>query len=232
MGNRWCSNTQYLFGKSYWTLNCKVYLPHCHLFLHGRIYLVKLKKSRGKIRNWIIVITLWTFLLAIAVSFISETLIIKTNIISSLVTLAIIILIGVLFDVIGVAVTACSEPPMHSMAANKVKGSREAVRLLKSADRVSSFCNDVIGDICGIISGSIGAIIVFMILVANPTLENALLSAVITGFISSLTVGGKAIGKNIAIKNSEFIVLKSGYVIYILSFIPRMVKNRRIRKKS
>jgi len=121
---------------------------------------------------------------------------------------------------------------MHSMASNKVKGSREAVRLLKSADRVSNFCNDVIGDICGIISGSIGAIIVFMILVSNPTLENALLSAIITGFISSLTVGGKAIGKNVAIKKSEFIVLKTGYAVYLLSFIPRMVRNRRIRKNS
>lgn len=194
--------------------------------------MVKLKKSRGKIRNWIIVIILWTFFLAIAVSFISETLIIKTNITISLVILFIIISIGVLFDIIGVAVTACSEPPMHSMASNKVKGSREAVRLLKSADRVSNFCNDVIGDICGIISGSIGAIIVFMILVANPTLENALLGAIITGFISSLTVGGKAIGKNVAIKKSEFIVLKTGYAVYLLSFIPRMVRNRRIRKNS
>jgi len=194
--------------------------------------LVRLKKSRGKIKNWIIAITLWTFLLAIAVSFISETLIIKSNIITSLVILVIIISTGVLFDIIGVAVTACSEAPMHSMAANKIKGSREAVRLLKNADRASSFCNDVVGDICGIISGAIGAIIVFMILVTNPTLENALLSAVITGFISSLTVGGKAIGKHIAIENSEFIVLKTGYVIYILSFISRMRKSRRSREKK
>jgi CBS domain containing-hemolysin-like protein len=194
--------------------------------------LVRLKKSRGKIKNWIIAITLWTFLLAIAVSFISETLIIKSNIITSLVILVIIISTGVLFDIIGVAVTACSEAPMHSMAANKIKGSREAVRLLKNADRASSFCNDVVGDICGIISGAIGAIIVFMILVTNPTLENALLGAVITGFISSLTVGGKAIGKHIAIENSEFIVLKTGYVIYILSFISRMRKSRRSREKK
>jgi CBS domain containing-hemolysin-like protein len=186
--------------------------------------LVKLKKSRAKIRNWIIAIILWSFFLAIAVSFISETLIIKTNIIVTLIILIIIILIGVLFDAIGVAVTACSEVPLNSMAAKKIRGAKEAIRLLKNADRVSNFCNDVIGDICGIVSGAIGATLVFRILLFNPNLESALLSAAITGFISSLTIGGKAIGKNVAIKNCESIVLKTGYILYLLSFPSRIKK--------
>lgn len=183
--------------------------------------MVKVKKSRGKIRHWVIIITFWTFLLAIILSFISETLLIKANIAVALVILVIIISIGVLFDIIGVAITACSEVPMNSMAANKIKGAREAVDLLKNADKVSNFCNDVIGDICGIISGAIGAAIVFRILIANPGLEKALLSAVIAGFISSVTVGGKAIGKNIAIKKSKSIVLKTGYVVYLFNFVFR-----------
>jgi CBS domain containing-hemolysin-like protein len=192
--------------------------------------LVKLKKSRIKIRHWIIAIILWSFFLAIAVSFISETLIIKTNLIVTLVTLIIIISIGVLFDIIGVAITACPEAPLHSAATGKKKGAREAVRLLQHADKVSNFCNDVIGDICGILSGAIGAILVFRILIINPNLESALLSAVITGFISSLTIGGKAIGKNVAIKNSIPIVLKTGYAVYLLSFFSRIRNGN--RKKS
>jgi CBS domain containing-hemolysin-like protein len=183
--------------------------------------LVKIKKSRGKIRHWVIIVTFWTFLLAIILSFVSETLLIKANIAVALVILVIIILIGILFDIIGVAITACSEVPMNSMAANKIKGAREAVDLLQNADKVSNFCNDVIGDICGIISGAIGAAIVFRILMNNPDLEKALLSAVIAGFISSLTVGGKAIGKNIAIKKSKSIVLKTGYLLYIFNVIFR-----------
>ncbi len=191
--------------------------------------MVKLKKSRGNIRNWIIAIILWSFFLAIAVSFISETLIIKTNLIVTLIILVIIISIGVLFDTIGVAVTACSEVPLNSMAARKIKGAKEAIKLLKNADKVSNFCNDVIGDICGIVSGAIGAILVFRILIINPTLESALLSAAVTGFISSLTIGGKATGKNIAIKRCEPIVLKTGYAVYALSFISR-IKNRKRKK--
>jgi CBS domain containing-hemolysin-like protein len=185
------------------------------------LYLTKLKKSRGKLRHWIIAITLWTLLLAVTLSFVSETLIIKANTIAVLIILIVIIFIGVLFDIIGVAITACPEVPMNSMAAGKIRGAREAVGLLKNAEKVSSFCNDVIGDICGIISGAIGATIVFRILAYNPNLEKALMGAVIAGFISSVTVGGKAIGKNIAIKNSKSIVLKTGYVVYVFNFIFR-----------
>ncbi len=193
--------------------------------------MVKLKKSRSKIRNWIIIIILWSFFLAITVSFISETLIIKTNLIITLVILIIIISIGVLFDIIGVAITACPEAPLHSAATSKKKGAREAVKLLQHAEKVSNFCNDVIGDICGIVSGAIGAILVFRILIINPNLESALLSAVITGFISSLTIGGKAIGKNIAIKNSIPIVLKTGYAVYLSSFFSRIRKGNAKSKK-
>jgi len=189
--------------------------------------LAKIKKSRDKIKNWIIIIIFLTFLLAIILSFISETLIIKANIITSLIILVLIISIGVLFDIIGVAITACPEVPVNSMAANKIKGAKEAVGLLKNADRASSFCNDVIGDICGIISGAIGAAIVFRILLNNPNLETALLGALIAGFVSSLTVGGKAIGKNVAIKNCKSIVLKTGYIVHIFSFISRQRKKSR-----
>jgi len=190
--------------------------------------LVKIKKFRGRRSTWIIGIILWTFFLAVTLSFISEALTIKANIIVSIIILVIIIFIGVLFDIIGVAVTACPEMPLNSMAANKIKGSIQAVRLIKNADRVSNFCNDVIGDICGIISGSIGAVIIFRLLINNPTLEKALFSVAVTGFISSLTVGGKAIGKNIAIKNCKKIVHKTGYVIYFLSFL---FNARRRRKR-
>ncbi len=189
--------------------------------------MAKIKKSRDKIKNWIIIIIFLTFLLAIILSFISETLIIKANIITSLIILVLIISIGVLFDIIGVAITACPEVPVNSMAANKIKGAKEAVGLLKNADRASSFCNDVIGDICGIISGAIGAAIVFRILLNNPNLETALLGALIAGFVSSLTVGGKAIGKNVAIKNCKSIVLKTGYIVHIFSFISRQRKKSR-----
>jgi len=186
--------------------------------------LVKEKKSSSNIRNWIIVVTVWTFLLAIALSFVSETLIVNVNFISALMILVVIIFIGVFFDIIGVAVTAASEAPLNAMSAKKIKGAREAVELIKNADRVANFCNDVIGDITGIVSGAVGAAIVFRLMIGHPTLGKTLLSVVITGFIAALTVGGKALGKNIAIKKCKFIVLKSGYVVYLFNYIFRRRK--------
>jgi CBS domain containing-hemolysin-like protein len=187
---------------------------------------VKFKKSRNRVRHWIIAITLWTFFLAVILSLISEAILLKANILIALIILTIIMLIGILFDIIGVAVTAAHEAPFHAMSAGKVKGAKQATMLLKNADRVSNFCNDVVGDICGIISGAVGAAIVFRLLISNPDLEKALLSAAIAGFISSVTVGGKAIGKNIALKKSKDIVLKTGYAIYLLSFISRLKKKK------
>ncbi len=183
--------------------------------------MVKGKKSSGKLRNWIIIITVWTFLLALALSYVSETIIVNVGFISASIILIIIVFIGVFFDAVGVAVTAASETPLNAMSAKKIKGAREAVELVKNADRVANFCNDVIGDIAGIVSGAIGAAIVFRLLVGNPTLEKTMLSVVITGFIAALTVGGKALGKNIAIKKSNSIVLKSGFIVYLFNYLFR-----------
>ncbi len=186
--------------------------------------MAKGKKSSAKIRNWIIIITVWTFLLALVLSFISETIIVNVGFITASIILIIIVFVGVFFDAVGVAVTAASETPLNAMSAKKRKGAREAVELVKNADRVANFCNDVIGDITGIVSGAIGAAIVFRILVDNPNVGNTLLSVVITGLIAALTVGGKALGKNIAIRNSHFIVLKSGFAVYLF--------NRALRRKN
>ena len=68
--------------------------------------------------------------------------------------LLVIVMVGIIFDIIGVAVTSADEKPFHSMAARKVPGSQEAIKLLRNAERVSSICNDVVGDICGVVSGT------------------------------------------------------------------------------
>ncbi len=68
---------------------------------------------------------------------------------------------NIFFDIIGIAVTTAKEMPFHAMAANKVEEAKYAIKLVKNASQVSNFCNDVIGDISGIISGSLGATIIF-----------------------------------------------------------------------
>ena len=104
------------------------------------------------------------------------------------------------FDMIGVAVTAADPKPFHSMAAHKEKGGREAIRLLQNAEKVSSICNDVVGDICGIVSGTTAAVIVAALLRDFST-TNVLISIGVTALISGFTIGGKALGKKVAIKD-------------------------------
>lgn len=171
------------------------------------------KKNKNKINwPWILKIILITFIISILFSFISETAIPNLNIFLGVILTLVFILLGVVFDMIGVAVTASDEYIFHSMAAKKVKGAKLAVKFKKNADKLSSFCQDVIGDICGIVSGSTGAVISMKI--AEQLNNNSLfITLIVMGIISSLTIGGKAIEKAIAINKSNEILYKFSYFV-------------------
>ena len=157
--------------------------------------------------KWISVVFILTFILSFIFSALSS-LASNINVFILLGVLILIIIIGIIFDMIGVAVLSCDEATFHAKASNKIKGSKECIRLIKGANKTSSICNDVIGDICGIISGSVATSLVVILLKDNKT---ALIF--VTAIISSLTVGGKAIGKKIAIKHSEDIIFIVGKII-------------------
>ena len=124
-----------------------------------------------------------------------------------------IVLIGILFDIIGVAVTSADEKPFHSMAARKVSGAQEAIRLLRNAERVSSICNDVVGDICGVVSGSASATIAAQILNNFEFTWSQLIPLMMSALVAGLTVGGKAIGKTVAMNSCTQIVHGVGKLI-------------------
>lgn len=138
------------------------------------------------------------------------------------VVLAVFVTAGILFDIIGVSVTAASTAPFHSMAAHKEHGAIEAIRLIRNAEKVASICNDVVGDIAGIVSGSTSALIVSR-LITDLSTTNILLQLSISGLVTGATIGGKALGKTLAINNSTRIVLDVGKLIHF--------KNRILRKK-
>lgn len=173
--------------------------------------MTKKKKSNAK---WLITITLLAFSISFIFSLISELTLSKVNLVIGILILILFIGIGILFDMIGVAVTSGAETPLHAMSAKKIKGAKKAVSFKKNADKVSSFCNDVIGDICGIISGSAGVTITATISKIFD-LDIFWVSLVITGIIASLTIGGKAIFKSIAMKNSNQIVYLTAKVLSI-----------------
>lgn len=169
------------------------------------------KESKFK---WIITVLLLSFALSILMSLGSNMIIPKINLYVGIIIILVFILISIFFDMVGVAITAAEERPFHSMASKKVKGSSHSVRLLKNSDKLASICNDVIGDVCGVVSGSAG------VLVANTLADIlnkdvSLVVLITTAVIASLTITGKALGKSIAIKNSEKITFRVGKVVSI-----------------
>ena len=172
------------------------------------------KNKKNKKTKWIITITLLAFTISFAFSLVSELTLSKVGLILGIIILLLFIGIGIIFDMIGVAVTAGTESPLNAMSSKKLKGAKKAVSFKKNADKVSSFCNDVIGDICGIISGSAGVTITTNIS-KTYNLDIFWVGLVITAVVASLTIGGKALCKSIAMKNSKEIVYFTAKVISI-----------------
>ncbi|MDK2918930.1 MAG: hypothetical protein PWQ37_1663 [Candidatus Petromonas sp.] len=167
--------------------------------------------------KWVINITILTFGLAIAISFISEALLRNVSIYIAFVVLIVIVFIGILFDLIGIAVATAKEKPFNAMASKKIHGARYAIKLIKNAGPVSNFCNDVIGDIAGIISGAAGAIILIQISEIYDNINTAVFSIILSGIVAAITVGGKALGKEIALRNSKEIVFFVAKILFWLN---------------
>lgn len=171
----------------------------------------KIKKEAVNIR-WIGTIILIAFSLSFCLSFISELTIPKLSLIIGIIVTLIFILIGILFDIVGVAVTSADEKVFHSMNSRKVRGADIAVKFKKNAEKVSSFCCDVIGDVCGVISGAAATTIALNLTISFHF--NALLATLlVTSVIASITIGGKAIGKSFAINKSDIILYEFAKVI-------------------
>lgn len=171
----------------------------------------KVKKETVQVR-WICQIVVLSFLISIGLSFISEMAIPNLSLPLGILVTLVFVFIGVLFDIIGVAVTSADEKIFHSMNSRKVKGANIAVKFKKNAEKVSSFCCDVIGDICGIVSGASATTIAFSI-ASLFHLNTVMTTLVVAALIASLTIGGKAIGKSFAINKSNVILYQFAKVV-------------------
>lgn len=175
----------------------------------------KEKEKKNKLLpdfKWIITILGMSFSISLLFSFISESVLPNVPVIVGIIVVILFILIGILFDMIGVAVTSADEKPFHSMNSRKVPGADIAVKFKKNAAKVSSFCNDVIGDICGIVSGSAGAMIALSIADVLD-MNKFVISLLVTSLIAALTITGKAMGKSFAINKSNIILYKFSKVV-------------------
>lgn len=185
------------------------------------------KKERNKTIRWVVTIFVVTIFVSAIISFASTELMEVSSMGVAFIILLLIVLIGIMFDVIGVAVTSADEKPFHSMAARKVSGAQEAIVLLRNAERVSSICNDVIGDICGVVSGSASASIAAQIIARFSGSWDEIIMLAMSALVAGLTVGGKAIGKTFAIGSCVTIVSSVGRVI---CFFKNIFRLRKIKK--
>lgn len=167
----------------------------------------KPSKKLSKLTIWTINITVITFVLSGFFTVISELTTSTAHISVAFVLLLLLVVINIVFDAIGVAATSCELAPLLSMASRRIKGSQVAIKLVKNAERVSNICCDVIGDICGIVSGSCTLAIVINITINIPDKTSFWISVIFSSVIAALTVGGKAIFKEISIKHSRDIIL-------------------------
>jgi len=185
--------------------------------------------SGGNNKKWSLIITLVSFFLSASMSVIASNILGNVGILVSFFVVFAIIVINILFDIIGTAVTAADEAPFHAMASRKVYGAKQAIKLIRNADKVSNFCNDVIGDICGVISGTASTYIVLKIAADSESLRGVVINLIMTGMVASFTVGGKAFGKSLAIENSNYIIYK---VAIIINFFKLKINGKRDNKNK
>lgn len=160
-------------------------------------------------------------MLAVVAGLGSEILMERTNILTALILLLVIIGINVGFDVIGIAATAATEKPHHAKAANRVTGARQTVFLVRNADTVANFANDIVGDVTGALSGGMAASIILELIQTYPQLETQeiWMNTLMIGLVASLTVTGKALGKSFAIYEADEIMGRVGNLLAKLEHI-------------
>jgi CBS domain containing-hemolysin-like protein len=173
----------------------------------------KIKKNK----YWSIKIFFISFILAAGVSVVAEYFTQGLSLYAAFAILVMIVALGVIADTVGVAFATCDQKPFVAMAAKRVSGAKTALEMLKNADVVSNFCNDVIGDICGIVSGAAGASIALQVvssgILEGKPISESLSAIVFSSLIAAVTVAGKAVGKGIAMRSNKEIVALIGRII-------------------
>ena len=182
------------------------------------------KRERNKTIRWVVTIFIVTIFISGAISLLSDVIMENSSVFVAFLILLAIILINIISDIIGMAVASADEKPFHSMAARKVPGAQESIALLRNAERVSSICNDVVGDICGVVSGSASATIAVQIISNFDFSWPQIVSLAMSALAAGLTVGGKAIGKSFAVNSSTAIVHSVGKCIHWLHSLTKAMK--------
>ena len=173
--------------------------------------------------RWAFKVFVLSICLSIIFSLFSQSLLPTLSPFFSIFVIIFFIFVAVVFDMIAVAFTTISEEKL--LPYKEEKGYNMALSLCKNADRVASFGGDVVGDICGILSGAGGVSLVINMNIQDAEL-NLLATCLVSSLIAGITIFCKAIMKTYALENCVKIALKTG------SHLEFRKKKRNAEKKN
>ena len=177
--------------------------------------------------KWAIKIFFLSISLSIIFSVISQSLFPKLSILLSIMVIFFFIVLSVVFDMIGVAVASIDKGSLEKY--KKMRGYRSANLLCNNTEKVSSFCCDVIGDICGILSGAGGVSLVLNMKITDQS-TYFVVTCIISSLIAGLTIFGKAIMKTYAVKNCDKVMIKTGKIME-MSLLSLFKRKENIKSK-
>ena len=191
---------------------------------------VKKQNQNNKQLVWSLKVLVLSFALSMCFGVLSEFFLSGTGIVIAVLVIVVFMSISILTDMIGVAVTAADIQPFRAMASKKIRGAKEAIKLIKNADKFTSIIADVVGDVCGILSGAAGASIIVKIAIDSESALGIIIASLVSAVIASMTIFGKSLGKKYAMKNCNKIMLVVGRVMSW--FTPQGKKSKKSETKE
>ena len=160
-------------------------------------------------------VALLALVVAISVTIPVERLLHQPGLLLTMSIVVGLILVGAAGDMLAVAVAAASLPALHSMAARRRPGAKEALTLKRNADRVAILAGDIVGDVAGTLSGAVAG--AWGLTFARHHLwPPTLVAGGMVAVAAALTVGAKGTLKGVALEYANLVLYAAGYVAHTL----------------
>ena len=169
--------------------------------------------------GWSVKIFILSICLSVVFSTISQSLFPTLPNILSVVVILFFIALSTIFDMIGVAIASTNKEKLKK---DQFKDCwQTANKLCDNTEKVSSFCCDVVGDICGILSGAGGVSLVLNLDIKDANLY-LLVTCLVSSLIAGLTIFAKAIMKKKAVQKAEQVLLTTCQFLNVVAK-PRLI---------
>ncbi|MBX5477297.1 MAG: hypothetical protein IRZ18_09285, partial [Clostridia bacterium] len=171
------------------------------------------------------------FVIAVGVGLPSEELVARIPPGLAVPLVLFIIVVAVLLDMLGVAVTAADPVPFHAKASKREPGARQGLYLIQRADRVASIAMDITGDVTAAVAGA-ATVAIIAELAKGLHVPHTVLNALGIGIITFLFIGGKAFVKGYSIRNANAIVMIAGLVLHGIEQVTRIQFAKPSRRRN